>query len=302
MTPAAIVDSHHHLWDLSAHDQPFLASAPELAPLLRDFTTADLAPLAAAAGVTATVVVQTVSEPGETAELLQIAAGPSVVSAVVGWVDVTAPDAADALAELAALPGSAALAGIRNPAMTEPDPGWLARPDVLRGLAAVAAAGLTFDVVCRPEQLPAATQAAAALPGLVVVLDHLGNVEVEPAAGETSVVDERWAAAFRAFAALPNTVAKLSGFLSVPAPAAWPPVAHLRPYYRIALESFGPQRLMFGSDWPVSTLGSPYGDVVGAARALTSDLSPAEQEAIFGGTARRVYQIENGGPGRAGPG
>jgi L-fuconolactonase len=280
MTAAAIVDSHHHLWDLSAHDQPFLASAPELAPLLRDFTTADFTPLAAAAGVTATVVVQTVSEPGETAELLQVAAGPSVVSAVVGWVDVTAPDAADALAELAALPGSAALAGIRNPAMTEPDPNWLARPDVLRGLAAVAAAGLTFDVVCRPEQLPAATQAAAALPGLVVVLDHLGNVEVEP------VVDESWAAAFRSFAALPNTVAKLSGFLGVPVPTE-----QLRPYYRIALESFGPERLMFGSDWPVSTLGSPYGDVVGAARALTSDLSPAEQEAIFGGTARRVYRM-----------
>jgi L-fuconolactonase len=300
-----ILDSHHHVWDLSVRHQPWLWSDAALTPLRRNFGIDDLAPLAATAGVTATVVVQTVTEPGETPELLAVAAADSLVAAVVGWVDLTAPDVTDALAGLAALPGSGLLAGIRHPALTEPDSGWLARPDVLRGLAAVAAAGLTYDVVVRPGQLPAATHAAAALPGLVFVLDHLGNVEVEPR------VDEQWAAAFEAFAALPNTVGKLSGILGVPDPAgtsrptagpddvadqagdAWPAVGHLRPYYEIALDSFGPGRLMFGSDWPVSALGSPYGDVVGAARALTSDLSQPEQDAILGGTARRVYRISS---------
>jgi L-fuconolactonase len=321
-----ILDCHHHVWDLSRRHQPWLWSDAALAPLRRNFGIGDLEPLAASAGVTATVLVQTVTEPGETPEMLAIAAADSLVAAVVGWVDLTAPDVADALAALGGLPGADLLAGIRHPALIEPDPGWLARPDVLRGLAAVAAAGLTYDVVVRPDQLPAATQAAAALPGLVFVLDHLGNVEIEPQ------VDEQWAAAFEAFAALPNTAGKLSGILGVPGPGrrprpaagqaavagqggdagqggvagqagvaepggdAWPEVGHLRPYYEIALASFGPGRLMFGSDWPVSTLGSPYGDVVGAARALTSDLSRPEQEAILGATARRVYRISSAAP------
>jgi L-fuconolactonase len=288
-----ILDSHHHLWDLSAHDQPWLHSAAELAPLLRNFSTRDLAPLAAAAGVTATVVVQTVVEPGETPELLEIAAAQSLVAAVVGWTDLTVPGVADDLSTLLSRPGSDRLAGIRHPVLIEADPRWLARPDVLRGLAAVAAAGLAYDVVARPGQLPAAVTAAAAVPDLVFVLDHLGNVEVEPR------VDEQWAADFRRFAALPNTVCKLSGILgaaapapaSGPAPASHPAVEHMRPYYEIALESFGPGRLMFGSDWPVSTLGAPYGGVVAAARALTSDLSLPEQQAILSGTARRVYKI-----------
>jgi L-fuconolactonase len=286
-----IMDAHHHLWDLSAFDQPWLHSDPQLAPLLRDYSLADLAAVTAAAGVTATVVVQTVTEPGETPDLLAAAAAPSsLVAAVVGWTDLTAPDVPDALAALRGLPGSGRLAGLRHPVLIEPDPDWLARPDVLRGLAAVADAGLTYDVVARPDQLPAAAAAAARLPGLVFVLDHLGNVDVG------AEVDPAWAAALGAFAALPNTVAKLSGILSEPAPPGSGPggpasVAHLRPYYDIALDGFGPDRLMFGSDWPVSTLGAPYGVVVAAARALTSDLSPPEQDAIFGGTARRTYQI-----------
>jgi L-fuconolactonase len=298
--PAAggsVTDSHHHLWDLSAFRQPWLHSDPVLAPLLRDYSLADLAPAAAAAGVTATVVVQTVTEPGETPDLLAVAAQPSsLVAAVVGWTDLTAPDVADALAALRGLPGSERLAGIRHPVLIEPDPAWLARPDVLRGLAAVAAAGLTYDVVARPGQLAGAVQAAGQLPGLTFVLDHLGNVEV------TAQVDAQWAAAFRAFAALPNTVCKLSGILAEPAPTrpggTGPPdgardgVGHLRPYYEMTLDCFGPDRMMFGSDWPVSTLGAPYGDVVAAARALTSDLSQAERDAIFAGTARRIYHLQ----------
>jgi L-fuconolactonase len=289
-----VLDAHHHLWDLSAFHQPWLHSDPALAPLLRDYSLADLAPAAAAAGVTATVVVQTVTEPGETLDLLAVAALPSsLVAAVVGWTDLTAPDVADALAALRDLAGAGRLTGIRHPVLIEPDPAWLARPDVLRGLAAVTTAGLAYDVVARPGQLPAAVQAAAQLPGLTFVLDHLGNVPV------TAQVDAHWAAAFRAFATLPNTVCKLSGILSEPAPPQAGPdgsgaqagVGHLRPYYEIALDSFGPDRMMFGSDWPVSTLGASYGDVVAAARALTSELSQAEQDAIFGGTARRVYQI-----------
>lgn len=295
MAMVPVLDAHHHLWDLSVREQPWLATHRDLAPLRRDFGLTDLEPLAAAAGVTGTVIVQTVTEPGETPEMLALAASDSLIIAVVGWTDLTAAGVADELAALRARPDAGWLAGIRHPVLTEANPEWLIRADVLRGLAAVGAAGLTYDVVARPTQLPTAGLAASQVTDLVFVLDHLGNAAVEPK------VDEEWLAAFRRFAALPNTVGKLSGIFAQPPPPDapergddGPEVEHLRPYYEIALETFGPERLMFGSDWPVSSLGAPYGDVVGAARKLTRDLTPAEQEAIFGGTARRVYRIGAG--------
>jgi L-fuconolactonase len=296
MPPApAILDAHHHVWDLTVRPQPFLDSAAALAPLRRSFLLQELAPQAIAVGVTATVVVQTVTEPGETPELLTLAATEPLVAAVVGWTDLAAPSIADALVELAALPGGQRLAGIRHPLLTESDPEWLERADIRRGLSALAAAGLTFDLVLPPSQLPAAVRAAASLPDLRFVLDHLGNVQVRPQP------DPAWTAAFTALARLPNTACKLSGIFSAPAPAGEPrsggdpgrSVAHLRPYLDLALESFGPDRLMFGSDWPVCTLGASYTEVVTAARTLTSTLSGPEQAAILAGTARSVYHIRD---------
>jgi L-fuconolactonase len=294
MPPASpIVDAHHHVWDLAARPQPFLDTAAALAPLRRSFLLPELAPQAAAVGVTATVVVQTVTEPGETPELLTLAAAEPLVAAVVGWTDLAAPAVADALAELAGRAGGERLVGIRHPLLMEPDPQWLERADIRRGLSALATAGLTFDLVLPPSQLPAAISTAASVPDLRFVLDHLGNVAVRPRP------DPAWAAAFAALAKLPNTACKLSGIFSVPAPAAEPgsrqdpdaSTTHLRPYLDLALDSFGPDRLMFGSDWPVSTLGASYAEVVTAAVTLTSPLSGPEQAAILGGTARAVYQI-----------
>jgi L-fuconolactonase len=289
-----VVDAHHHLWDLSAHDQPWLASDPELAPLRRNFSIADLAAAAAAEDVTATVLVQTVSEPWETPEMLATAAaGQGLVAGVVGWVGLESEDVAGAIAELRDLPGGARLAGIRHPVLVEPDSGWLARPAVLRGLAAVSAAGLAYEIVGQPRHLAAAAEAAMALPDLQFVLDHLGNPEVVP---DVSAV---WADALRTLAALPNVIAKLSGIFGVPAPDrdavadadGQVDVAHMKPVYEIALDAFGPERLMFGSDWPVSTLHARYADIHAAARSLTAELSQAERQAIFNGTARRVYRL-----------
>ena len=285
------IDAHHHVWDLSVRDQPWL-DQPHLAPLRRNFLHSDLEPEAAAQGVTATVVVQTVTEPEETPELLALAQASDLVTGVVGWVDLEAPGASDAIGTLRELPGGERLAGIRHPVLIEPDPDWLARPTVLRGLAAVAAAGLCYDVVVMPGQLRGAVVAAAATPQLTFVLDHLGNPEIDDG------VDESWARAIADFAALPNTVAKLSGILGEPAPLSADPaagpgarVAHIRPHYEIAMAGFGPQRLMFGSDWPVSTLSVGYGGVHAAARSLTADLSPSEKAAIFSDTAQKTYRL-----------
>jgi L-fuconolactonase len=293
-----VIDAHHHLWDLAAREHRWLlggqpwATDEELAQLRRSFTLADLVPVAAAAGVTGTVVIQTADEPWETPDLLALAAGfdpytnrealGGLLAGVVGWTDLAAPAVADAVASLRALPGGEFLRGIRHPVLMETDPDWLARPEVLRGLRALAVAELSFDIVVLPHQLPAAVTAARSVPELAFVLDHLGN---PPAVGQEAG-SGAWAAAIGGLAALPNVTCKLSGVHGDPLRAS-----DLRPYYETVLAAFGPDRLMFGSDWPVSTLTAPYDQVCDLYRELTADLSAAEQNAIFDQTARRVYRL-----------
>lgn len=266
-------------------DQPW-ASDDDLARLRRSFLLADLTPLAAAAGVTGTVVIQTVTEPWETPDLLALAAGGGLLAGVVGWTDLTSPAVADAVAELRALPGGEFLCGIRHPALVEADPDWLDRPAVLRGMRALAAAGLSFDIVTLPHQLPAALTAARSVPELSFVLDHLGG---PPAESGPEGANGPWAAAIRGLADLPNVTCKLSGAHTNPARAS-----ELRPYYETVLAAFGPDRLMFGTDWPVSALTAPYAAVCELYRELTAQLSAAEQESVFDRTARRAYRLPGG--------
>jgi L-fuconolactonase len=283
MTDRQIIDAHHHLWDLTVRPQSWI-TGEALQPLNRSFRVDDLAPQARATGVSATVVVQTVCVPEETPELLAVAAGSDLVAGVVGWTDLTAPDVADALAALREQTGGRHLVGIRHQVQEEPDPNWLLRPDVRRGLIAVAEAGLAYDLVIKPHQLAAAVKAAASLTGLTFVLDHLGKPPV------ASGAIEPWAGQVRRLAALPNTVCKLSGLLTEAVPASWR-IEDLQPYADIALDTFGPQRLLFGSDWPVSTLEAEYGDTVRITDQLTQALSPSEKDAVFRRNAARVYRL-----------
>ncbi|MDT0570025.1 amidohydrolase family protein [Streptomyces sp. DSM 3412] len=282
-TDAPVVDAHHHLWDLSVRDQDWI-TGPELAPLRRDFTLSELESAARAAGVAATVLVQTITVPEETPEFLALAAGSDLVAGVVGWTDLTSPAVADALAELRERPGGEYLVGIRHQVQGEPDPRWLTRPDVRRGLAAVAGAGLVYDLLVKPHQLPAAVEAAAGLPDLTFVLDHAAKPPI--ASGEL----EPWAGEIRRLAALPNTVCKLSGLVTEADWHSWR-VAHLVPYADTVLDAFGPERLMYGSDWPVCRLASDYAEVLDTADSLMSGLGEAERREVFAGTAVRVYGL-----------
>lgn len=276
-----VIDAHHHVWDLAVRDQGWIAG-PEMAAIRRSFSVADLRPLAREAGVTATVLVQTVTDPAETPELLAVAAADPLVAGVVGWTDLTAPGVAGALARLAALPGGAHLAGIRHQVQSEPDPDWLTRPAVLRGLRAVAGAGLRYDLVIRPHQLPAAAAAADAVPGLAFVLDHAGKPDVCGDLGP-------WEAGLRALAARPNVTCKLSGLVTE-APPGTPPGAFGR-VADVVLDAFGAARVMVGSDWPVCLLRGSYGSVLDLARTLTAGLGAPERAAVLGGTAARVYGL-----------
>ncbi|WP_151475590.1 amidohydrolase family protein [Streptomyces albicerus] len=279
----AAVDAHHHVWDLSVRDQDWI-TGPELAPIRRNFALEDLEPQAHAAGVSRTVLVQTITVAEETPEFLALAEGSDLIAGVVGWTDLTHPGVADELSRLRDLPGGRHLKGIRHQVQGEPDPEWLLREDVRRGLTAVAAAGLVHDLVVLPHQLPSCVRAAQRHPELTFVLDHLGKPPI--ASGER----EPWATDIRALAALPNTVCKLSGMVTEANPKDWA-VSDLAPYADTALEAFGPSRIMFGSDWPVCTLVASYAEVAHITAQLTEKLSESEREEIFAGTATRVYDL-----------
>ena len=277
------VDAHHHVWDLSVRPQEWL-DGEVFAPIRRTFSVGDLAPEAAASGVAATVLVQTVALPEETPEMLRTAASSDLVAAVTGWVDLTSPAVADDLATVRAGIGGDYLRAVRHLVQDEPDPSWLDRSDVRRGLKIVADAGLGYELLVKPPQLPAALRVVAELPEVEFVLDHCAKPYV--AAGEI----EPWATQVRELAAHENITCKLSGLVTEADWAGWT-VASLRPYVDVVVEAFSPQRLMFGSDWPVCLLASTYGRWVETVDELVAGLSPEDQAAITGDTARRFYGI-----------
>ena len=263
-------------------DYPWLTD--ELAAIRRPFGPDDLEPLLAAAGVDSTILVQTRPDFEETVEFLGIAERTPFVRGVVGWVDLTSVGVADDIADLGSRPGGAALVGIRHQAHDEPDPDWLQRDDVIRGIEAVGAAGLVYDLLVRPRELPAAMRLARRLPDVRFVIDHIAKPpiarrELEP-----------WTGLMAPFAELSNVACKLSGMVTEADWAHWT-VDDVRPYVDRVLEVFGPGRLMFGSDWPVCLLAGSYQDVFEAARQVVSALSESERVGIFGENAVRTYRL-----------
>ncbi len=285
--PRDVVDAHHHLWVRARHPQTWMDPIT-MSAIDADFTEADLATVARPAGVTASVVVQSVHAHSETLELLAVAEGSDVVRGVVGWVDLESPDVADRLAALRAAPGGDRLVGIRHQVESEPDPGFRARPSVRHGVAAVGDAGLVFDLLVTAAQLPAAADLVGALPGTTFVLDHLAKPDL------VHRDLTRWAEDLARLAAHPNVVAKVSGLVTEAHWGAWT-VADLRPAVDRAVDTFGPDRLMFGSDWPVLDLAGDYRRWLDTAAALLpADWGVDERAAFWSGNARRTYRLEDG--------
>ncbi len=273
------VDAHHHVWSLARGDYDWLT--PALAPIHRDYTLADLRPLREQAGVTDTVLVQAAPTVAETRYLLGVAErSDGVVKGVVGWVDLGDPSAIPTLTHLARNP---LFKAVRPMLQDVPDPAWLLRAEVGRALAALPRLGLRFEALVKPAQLPALLTMLDRHPDLAVVIDHAAKPDIAHGMWEP------WTLHMRAAAANPRVRCKLSGLVTEVGPG-WT-IDVLRPYVDFLAETFGPQRLIWGSDWPVVNLAGTYQSWFAATVALTSDWSPDDRAALMGGAARRFYGL-----------
>jgi L-fuconolactonase len=275
------VDAHHHLWDLSVRAQDWIDPAT-MPAVDRSFAVDDLAPVLAANAIDRTVLVQTVTDPDETPELLALADTTPWIGAVVGWVDLTAPDVAERLSRLREAPGGRYLAGIRHQVQHEPDPDWLRRADVRAGLRAVGDAGLLYELLTLPHQLDAAIATVDELDDVTFVVDHLSKPAIRTAELRP------WLDRMLHLAARPNVACKLSGLGTEAHWDRWT-VADLRPFAEPVLDAFGPDRVLFGSDWPVCTLAGGYERTLAAAHELTADLDADERAQVFGANAVLLY-------------
>ncbi len=270
------VDAHHHVWRLVRGDYGWLT--PDL-PIHRDYGLEDLRPLLG--DITATILVQAAPTEAETRFLLETARSSSgLVRGVVGWANLTAPDAADRIMAAAADP---LLRGLRPMLQDIEETGWILRSDVQPALRAMARAGLRFDALIQPRHLPMLPSLAQRHPTLPIVIDHGAKPFI--ARG----LLQPWADQIAAVARLTPAVCKLSGLVTEAAPQ-WT-TADLRPYVDHLLACFGPERLMWGSDWPVVNLAGGHTRWRVATEALLADLSAGERDRIMGGTALRFYGL-----------
>jgi L-fuconolactonase len=282
---ALTVDAHQHFWDPGRADYPWLTDA--LAPIRRSFGPKDLRPALAERGIDRTVLVQTRSSLEETREFLAVAASTDFVAGVVGWADLTDPDVPASLESLRLGLGGTRLVGLRHQVHDEVDPRWLLRDDVRRGFRAVEEAGLVYDFLVRTRELPAAAATARDFPTIRFVIDHAGKPPIR-----TGQIED-WAAAMAPFARLQNVACKLSGMITEADWTAWRP-DDLVPYVRRAVEWFGDDRLMFGSDWPVCLVAGSYAQVFDALQFALGGCSDEARAKIFGANAARVYRLESG--------
>ena len=290
MTPRT--DSHQHFWRPARGDYGWLrADEPALAPLYRDFLPADLAPIRAAHGVTQTVLVQAAATEAETDFMLSLADQHDFIGGVVGWVDLSRADSVATLERWARHPR---FKGVRPMLQDLPDADWIAHaphPDVV---AALIRLGLRFDALVKPQHLAPLLRFTDRWPALPVVIDHAAKPAL--AAGWAADWAATWRTGMAELARRPQVVCKFSGLLTEAAgPARSDPhaaLAAVRPVWDALLNTFGPGRLLWGSDWPVLTLAAGYADWVAVCEALAVELSVQDQSSFWAGNAATFYGLE----------
>jgi len=273
------IDTHQHYWRFSRSDYPWIGEG--MALLEQDCLPEHVRPLMDQSGFDAAIAVQARQVPDETTALLAFADRHPFIVGVVGWVDLRADDLGGELAALAAYPK---LVGVRHVVQDEPDDRFLLRSDVCRGVAMLEEFGLSYDILVYPRQLPIVAEFLSRFPSQRFVLDHLAKPEIRH--GRLT----EWARALEEVAACPNLMAKLSGLVTEAARPAWT-TEDLTPYLDVALDVFGPDRLMVGSDWPVCTLAGSYARTMQVFTDYLKGRPARARDAILGGNAERFWKL-----------
>lgn len=274
-----MIDAHQHFWTIARDDYGWLT--PDDAVLYRDFSPEHLEPLLGDAGVSRTVLVQAAPTVGETRYLLEIADRTAWVAGVVGWAPLEGPDVEATLDELCA---HESFRGVRPMIQDIPNDDWMLGEALTPALRSITSRGLCFDALVHPRHLPRLLTLLERHPELRAVVDHAAKPEIRMGRYAT------WAADMTRIAQETNACCKLSGLVTE-ATEDWR-VEDIRPYVDGLLESFGPKRLMWGSDWPVVELAGGYARWYEATVSLLAELSEEERAAILGGTAARVYRLD----------
>lgn len=277
-------DTHVHLVDPDKYDYPWIQAAPSA--LRRRWAMGDLIIEAESCDVTAVVLVQTHSSMEETKDFLRIADASEFVAGVVGWLDLTSARVADDLDLLRSETGGSSLVGLRHQVEDEADINWLCRPDVRSGLSAIEGRDITFDLLIRTRHLEAAVATVERYAGIEFILDHLAK--------PPSRIDElvEWEVGVRRLARYPNVSAKISGLLSESGPTFERP-SRVKRAMAVAIDAFGPERLLIGSDWPISAMSHTYAEVLRFTTKTLSDLlaSPEELRSVSTDNAKRIYSL-----------
>jgi L-fuconolactonase len=275
-----IIDAHQHYWDPSRFEYVWMS--PAVQQLVRAFVPSDLRPLLQEAGVHQTVVVQAISSFEEARWLLELAADTDFIAGVVTWADLRSPQLGSQLDELQKHPK---FCGVRHQVEDEPDDDWILRDDVVRGLNELSRREIPYDALVRPRHLSRLTALRQRCPELRIVIDHIAKPRI------ADRLFEPWATDIAEASRLPNTWCKLSGMNTEAKWDAWSS-ADLKPYVTHVLEQFGPDRVMFGSDWPVCILAGSYQQTLDALRECLGPLAPEDQRKVWAGTAATFYRLQ----------
>ena len=276
-----IVDSHQHFWQVGHFDYPWMSA--EVDVLYRDYLPETLEAVLRENGVSKTVLVQASNSLAETYWLLGLAERHQFIAGVVGWVDLTDPAMEP---ELEVLTANAAFKGVRHLVESEPADDWLVQPKVLDGLRILGKHHVSYDLLVHTRHLKHVKTVAESCPELRMVIDHMAKPPI--ASGEVA----EWARELKDVAAYPNMFCKVSGLVTEANLTTWTK-EDLRPFVDGALELFGPQRMMFGSDWPVCLLAASYSQVLDCFQSLLQDLNEQERARIFGENATEFYQLRS---------
>ena len=276
---ATKIDSHHHFWKYDAKEYDWIDDHMKV--IRRDFLPPDLRKEIAAAGINGVVSVQARQTVQETEWLLTMANQTDFIRGVVGWVPLIDPKVRGIIEKFA---GQRKLRSMRHVLQGEADPNYMLRKDFQNGIAALKPPGLVYDILIFEKHLPQTLQFVDRNPNQVFVVDHIAKPRIKEHAVSP------WADNMRKLAERPHVYCKVSGMVTEADYKTWTP-ADLKPYFEVVLQAFGPKRLMFGSDWPVSLVACGYKRWVDVVSQAISRLSAAEQERIFGGTAIEAYKL-----------